>query len=203
MTEHGTTGDPEAFDRLRRRVLWAMPTGLFVVGSRAGDTRNLMTANWVVQVAISPKLVAVAVESGSVTRDLIERGGSFSVSLLARSERSLVRRFVKPARDVVTDGDGLATSIQGEAVFEVGDGLPCLCASVAWLVCSVRSVATWDGLVDESAAEAGAEAGAGSGASHVLLVGEVVDAGESERLGAGGEDDAILAMTDTRMNYGG
>jgi len=193
VTGHGPTGDPEAFDRLRRRVLWAMPTGLFVVGSRAGDTRNLMTANWVVQVATSPKLVAVAVESGSVTRDLIERGGSFSVSLLARSERSLVRRFVKPARDVVTDDDGVVTSIQGEPVVEVGDGLPCLRASVAWLACSVRSVATWDELVDESAA----------GASHVLFVGEVVEAGETERLGAGGEDDGILTMTDTRMNYGG
>ncbi|HEX7442253.1 MAG TPA: flavin reductase family protein [Acidimicrobiales bacterium] len=195
MTDHGATGDPEAFDRLRRRVLWALPTGLFVVGSRAGDTRNLMTANWVVQVATSPKLVAVAVESGSVTRDLIDRGGSFSVSLLARSERSLVRRFVKPAQDVVTDADGAATSIQGEPVFEVGDGLPCLRASVAWLACSVRSVATWNGPVDES--------GAASGASHVLMVGEVVDAGETERLGAAGDDDAILTMTDTRMNYGG
>jgi len=195
MTDHGATGDPEAFDRLRRRVLWALPTGLFVVGSRAGDTRNLMTANWVMQVATSPKLVAVAVESGSVTRDLIERGGSFSVSLLARSERSLVRRFVKPALDLVTDGDGLATSIQGEPVFEVGDGLPCLRASVAWLACSVRSVAKWDAPACEAAA--------GSGASHVLMVGEVADAGETERLGAPGDDDAILTMTDTRMNYGG
>ena len=36
--------DPDEYDRLRRRVLWSMPTGLFVVGSRAGDRRNLMTA---------------------------------------------------------------------------------------------------------------------------------------------------------------
>ncbi|HEX7459886.1 MAG TPA: flavin reductase family protein [Acidimicrobiales bacterium] len=199
MTVHGSTGDPasdaDTFDRLRRRVLWALPTGLFVVGSRAGGTRNLMTANWVMQIATSPKLVAVAVESDSVTRDLIERGGSFSVSLLARSDRGLVRRFVKPARDVVTDGDGVATSIQGEPVFEVGDGLPCLRASVAWLACSLRSVATWDDLAHGR--------DAGPAASHVLVVGEVADAGETERLGALGDDDAILTMTDTRMNYGG
>ena len=195
MSTDGTTGDLEAFDRLRRRVLWALPTGLFVVGSRAADARNLMTCNWVMQIATSPKLVAVAVESGSATRDLIERGGSFSVSLLARSERSLVRRFVKPARDLVTDGDGVAVSLQGEPVFEVGDGLPCLGASVAWLACSVRSVATWDALMHD-----GAET---STASHVLVVGEVVDVGETERLGAPGDDDAILSMTDTRMNYGG
>ena len=64
----GDGGRAEEYDRLRRRVLWALPTGLFVVGSRAGDRRNLMTCNWVMQVATSPKLVAVAVESGSVTR---------------------------------------------------------------------------------------------------------------------------------------
>jgi hypothetical protein len=38
--------DPEEFDRLRRRVLWKMPSGLYLVGSRLGDRRNLMTLNW-------------------------------------------------------------------------------------------------------------------------------------------------------------
>jgi flavin reductase (DIM6/NTAB) family NADH-FMN oxidoreductase RutF len=187
--------ETEAFDRLRRRVLWAMPTGLFVVGSRAGDVRNLMTCNWAMQVALTPKLVAVAVESGSVTRRLIEHGGSFSVSLLARSDRGLVRRFVKPVRDIELDAHGVATTLQGEPVVELSDGLPRLAASVAWLACSVRSITTWDDLVPE-----GAEPPT---ASHVLVVGEVVDAGASDRLVASGDDDAVLSMADTRMNYGG
>src|ERR1700723_2176964 len=68
--------DPDEYDRLRRRVLWSLPTGLFVIGSRSGDRRNMMTANWVMQIATSPKLVAVAVERGSVTRRLIEEGGA-------------------------------------------------------------------------------------------------------------------------------
>jgi flavin reductase (DIM6/NTAB) family NADH-FMN oxidoreductase RutF len=193
-----TTGagapDPEAFDRLRRRVLWAMPTGLFVVGSRFGEERNLMTCNWVQQVATTPKLVALAVEAGSVTRGLIDRGGSFSVCLLSRSDRSLVRRFVKPADDVETDGRGAATSMQGVPVVEIGDGLPCPTAAVAWLTCAVRTVATWDDLVPDGAAVT---------ASHVLVVGEVVDAGESSRLGAPGDEAAVLSMADTRMHYGG
>jgi flavin reductase (DIM6/NTAB) family NADH-FMN oxidoreductase RutF len=146
VSGNGSAGDLEAFDRLRRRVLWALPTGLFVVGSRAADARNLMTCNWVMQVATSPKLVAVAVESGSMTRDLIERGGSFSVCLLARSDRGLVRRFVKPVRDIEIDAAGVATAMQGEPVFEVDNGLPCLATSVAWLACSVRSIVEWDGL---------------------------------------------------------
>jgi flavin reductase (DIM6/NTAB) family NADH-FMN oxidoreductase RutF len=38
--------DPVEYDKLRRRVLWSMPSGLYVVGSRHGDRRNLMTLNW-------------------------------------------------------------------------------------------------------------------------------------------------------------
>jgi hypothetical protein len=39
---------PEAeaeYDKLRRRVLWSLPYGLYVVGSRLGIQRNLMTLN--------------------------------------------------------------------------------------------------------------------------------------------------------------
>jgi flavin reductase (DIM6/NTAB) family NADH-FMN oxidoreductase RutF len=188
----GPGADGDAFDRLRRRVLWAMPTGLFVVGSRAGDRRNLMTCNWVMQVATSPKLVAVGVESDSVTRGLVEAGGSFSVSLLGRSDRGVVRRFVRPVRDVEVDGAGVATSLQGEPVVEVAHGLPVLAVAVAWLVCSVRSVHVWEA------------AHGGAGSSHVLVVGEVVGAGETDRLSTLGEGaDAVLSMDDTRMNYGG
>src|SRR2546423_11735822 len=32
--------DPDEYDRLRRRVLWTMPSGLYVVGSRSGGRRN-------------------------------------------------------------------------------------------------------------------------------------------------------------------
>jgi flavin reductase (DIM6/NTAB) family NADH-FMN oxidoreductase RutF len=196
MSAAGGTGTGpdgvDAADRLRRRVLWAMPTGLFVVGSRAADRRNLMTCNWVMQVATSPKLVAVAVESGSVTRELIEAGGSFSVSLLARSDRTLVRRFVKPVRDVETDGRGVAVRLQGEPVEEMAGGLPRLAAAIAWLACSVRSIT-----------DGGGPAAGAPPASHVLVVGEVVDVGASHRLGGPEPDDAVLSMDDTRMNYGG
>jgi flavin reductase (DIM6/NTAB) family NADH-FMN oxidoreductase RutF len=194
----GPDAGADAYDRLRRRVLWALPTGLFVVGSRAGDDRNLMTCNWVMQVATAPKLVAVAVESDSVTRGLIERGGSFSVSLLARSERGLVRRFVKPVRDITTDARGVALRMQGEPVHEVADGLPCLDAAVAWLACSVRSLSDWGDLPPERGVTVGTSA-----ASHVLVVGEVVAAAASDRLGGDSDDNAVLSMSDTRMNYGG
>ncbi len=182
--------DPDAYDRLRRRVLWSLPTGLFVVGSRAGDRRNLMTCNWVMQVSITPKLVAVAVERGSVTRALIDEGGGFSVSVLSRADRAVVRRFVKPVEAVETDASDVALSLQGEPVFEVGDGLPCLASAVAWLSCRVRHTAEWG---DE----------AGRPASHVLFVGEVMGAGERHPDDGSGARPEVLRMEDTRMNYGG
>jgi flavin reductase (DIM6/NTAB) family NADH-FMN oxidoreductase RutF len=196
--ERTVDGEADQFDRLRRRVLWALPTGLFVVGSRDGDECNLMTCNWVMQVATAPKLVATALESDSVTRRLVEGGGSFSVSLLARADRSVVRRFVKPVRDIERDERGAVIGMQGEPVVEVTDGLPRLAGAVAWLTCSVRSVADWADLHND-----GGESPTARSASHVLIVGEVVDAGASDRLGGPADDDTVLSMADTRMNYGG
>jgi flavin reductase (DIM6/NTAB) family NADH-FMN oxidoreductase RutF len=183
--------DADEYDRLRRRVLWSLPTGLFVIGSRAGERRNLMTANWVMQVAVTPKLVAVAVERGSVTAGLIAEGGGFSVSVLDRADRAVVRRFVKPVADIETDGDGVTVAMQGIPVREVEGGLPRLESAVSWLSCRVRHTGDW-----------GAEGGTPP-ASHVLFVGEVVDAGEEHSVGADGDDPGILRMEDTRMNYGG
>jgi flavin reductase (DIM6/NTAB) family NADH-FMN oxidoreductase RutF len=140
-----------------------------------------------------PKLVAVSVEAGSVTRNLIERGGGFSVSVLPRSERAVIRRFVKPVQDVELDESGNARSMQGVPVHEVSGGLPCLSSALAWLACEVRHSFGWD-------------EDAGGQGSHVLVVGEVVDAGEGPAASGAGtaeQTTAVLEMTDTRMNYGG
>jgi flavin reductase (DIM6/NTAB) family NADH-FMN oxidoreductase RutF len=158
-----------------------MPAGLYVVGSRAGDRRNLMTCNWVTQVATSPKLVAAGIESEAVTASLIAEGGSFSVSILAREDRAMVRKFVKPVEDIAEGAGGVATTMQGVEVSELADGVPVVAASTGWLSCAVRhSVAL---------------------GSHILFVGEVVDVGG----GATGPEDhpEVLRMEDTRMNYGG
>jgi flavin reductase (DIM6/NTAB) family NADH-FMN oxidoreductase RutF len=176
--------DPDAYDRLRRRVLWSLPTGLYVIGSAAhldGRRRwNLMTANLVVQVAVEPKMVAVAVAVDALTCRLIAAGGSFSVSLLHRADRAVVRRFVKPVPDVELDPEGRPVTMGGVPVRSAPSGCPVLAGSAAWLDCEVRH-----------------DLGLGS---HVLFAGEVVDVWGPEEGGARGE---VLRMEDTRMNYGG
>src|ERR1700685_1898079 len=79
--------DPETYDRLRRRILWSMPSGLYVLGTRTAQRRNLMTLNWATQVATDPKLLAVSVETGAVSHGLLRDGRVFSLSILPREQR--------------------------------------------------------------------------------------------------------------------
>jgi flavin reductase (DIM6/NTAB) family NADH-FMN oxidoreductase RutF len=173
--------DPDDYDRLRRRVLWSIPSGLYVVGSRAGARRNLMTISWVTQVAMSPKLVGIGVETGAVTHELLETGGVFALSLLPRSQRTVVRRFAKPVTESSVDDSGAGT-MQGEAVHVATTGAPILDSALAWLDCEVRHVLALG--------------------SHSWFVGEVVDCGESPG-DSPAPDTGVLRMEDTRMNYGG
>lgn len=167
--------DPEAYDRLRRRVLWSLPTGLYLLGSRHGDERNLMACNFVTQVATAPKIVAVGVEVGARTDELVRAGGVFSLCLLAREERALVRKFVKPALH-----DAAARTLNGVAYHDAPvTGAPVPDAACALLDCRV---------VEERAL-----------GSHRLFLGEVVDAAAP----SGDGPFAVLRMEDTRMNYGG
>ena len=125
--------DPEDYDRLRRRTLWRMPSGLYLLGSVAGGRRNLMTHNWALQVATSPKLLAVSVRNEAVTCDLVKRGRVFSLSFLKREDRAVVRGFTKPAEE------GPGPDMLGGLAVNVGvTGAPVLAQAVAWLECEVR-----------------------------------------------------------------
>lgn len=140
----------DEYDRLRRRVLWRMPSGLYLLGSADGDRRNLMTHNWVVQVSIVPKLVAISVRNDALTRQLVAGGRVFSLSFLKREDRALVRAFTKPA----TEGPGPG-ELGGVVVRPGSTGAPVLAQAAAWLECEVRQ-----------------EVPVGD---HTMFIGEVVD----------------------------
>ena len=166
--------DPETFDKLRRRVLWAMPSGLYVVGSRGGERRNAMTLNWATQVSSDPKLLAVGVQKDAFTHELIVEGQAFSLCIVDREDRAIVRKFTKP---VEVDLDARTLNGFGFSDTPV-TGVPVLDQAVAWVDCRVhRAVDLGD---------------------HTLFLGEVVDASFTKA-----EDTPVLRMEDTRMNYGG
>ncbi|CAN5831688.1 hypothetical protein BH24ACT3_BH24ACT3_06320 [soil metagenome] len=163
----------EAYDKTRRRVLWTLPYGLYVVGSRAGERRNAMTLNWATQVSFEPKLLGIGVEKAALTHELITAGGAFSLCTVAREDRAIVRKFTKPV-----EVDEAAMTLNGFAFHDGVTGSPVLDQAPAYLDCEVRQ-----------AVDAG---------GNTFFIGEVVDTGFQAA-----EDTEVLRMEDTRMNYGG
>lgn len=163
----------DAYDRMRRRLLWKMPYGLYVVGSRAGERRNGMTLNWATQVSFDPKWLAIGVDKTAFTHELITEGRCFTLCLLDREDRAIVRKFTKPV-----EVDLVARTLNGYPFHEAVTGAPILSQSVAYADCELRHALDCGG--------------------HTLFVGEVVDCGFLKD-----EDTPVLRMEDTRLSYGG
>jgi flavin reductase (DIM6/NTAB) family NADH-FMN oxidoreductase RutF len=162
------------YDRLRRRVLWKVPSGLYVIGSTDGASRrNGMTLNWLTQLSFDPKLVGIGVERDAFTHELIATAGVFSVCFVDREDRAIVRKFTKPV-DVDLEG----RTLNGLPYRDGLTGSPILTQSVAYLDCEVRHAPAFG--------------------NHTFFVGEVVDCGFLK-----GEETPVLRMEDTRMSYGG
>src|SRR5438552_8633965 len=179
-TQHGIVGpvpagqDGEEYDKLRRRVLWKMPSGLYILGSRAGERRNGMTINWATQLSFDPKLVGVSVEREAFTHELVADGGVFCVNLVSQDDRAIVRKFTKP---VEVDLD--ARTLNGFPFHDGATGAPVLDQAVAFVDCEVRTPVDCGG--------------------QTFFVGEVVDSGFQ----VDDEEAEVLRMEDTRMSYGG
>jgi flavin reductase (DIM6/NTAB) family NADH-FMN oxidoreductase RutF len=166
--------DPDEYDKLRRRLLWTLPAGLYVVGSRDGERRNLMTLSFCTQVSFEPKLLGIGVEKTSLTHELISAGGAFTLGTVDREDRAIVRKFTKPV-----DVDVAAHTANGFAYHDGPvTGVPVLDQVVAFVECEVRNPVDCGG--------------------HTFFIGEVVNA-----VFAKAEDTPVLRMEDTRMSYGG
>jgi flavin reductase (DIM6/NTAB) family NADH-FMN oxidoreductase RutF len=136
-------------DELLNTVTWKIPNALALIGSRAGDERNAMTASWITQVSMEPVLIGVGVDQRAVTHRLIADGGSFTVNLWNADDTRVFVKFSKPATD-----DG--ATLNGRPVRAATTGAPVFDEAVAWMDCAVRH-----------AFDLG---------THTLFVGEVVDA---------------------------
>lgn len=177
-TPHRADVNEGQFDLDRRRLFWAMPSGIYLLGSMAKEVRNLMTINWVTQVASAPKLIGVSIENGAVTHRLVEASGLFTLSIVSRDDRIVVRKFVKPAID-----DRAAFTLNGIDYSDARTtGLPVLKGALGYFECRVHTSTRFE--------------------SHTWFVGEVVDVVLGGALAAG-DEVAVLSMGDTRMNYGG
>jgi len=106
-------------------ALGRIPSGLFVVAWREGDSDRCMLASWVMQAGFVPPQVSVAVAASRDLLAALDQGATFAVSVLGESQRSLLARFGKPAADAFAGLD-LHRTASGAAV---------LSDAAAWLDC--------------------------------------------------------------------
>jgi flavin reductase (DIM6/NTAB) family NADH-FMN oxidoreductase RutF len=146
------------------RALAEMPYGLYIVGSRSDEVPNGMMADWVMQVAFEPRLVAVSIENDAHTLANVNRSGVFSVNLLSADEFGLAAKFAQPYFGSKVSGRG---SPARDEVHHKLDGVrhepgahtgcPVLTDALAWLECHVRMTVPLG--------------------DHTLVIGRVVDGG--------------------------
>ncbi len=160
-------------DELLNRALWRIPNVLCLIGSRAGDEWNAMTASWVTQVAMEPVLIGVSVDVKAVTHRLIVDGKRFTVNLWDREDTRPFVKFSKPARK-----QGM--ELNGYPIREGLTGAPIMADAVVWFDCTL-----WDSI----------DCG-----THTVFLGEVQEAGFGA---TEGDDPLVARMEDTRMKYGG
>jgi flavin reductase (DIM6/NTAB) family NADH-FMN oxidoreductase RutF len=135
----------------KKTVLRMLTYGLYAATARHGDDVSLMTVNWLTQSSFEPPLVALAVESDSHSRAVIEASGAFALNVYASGQREfagqLGRTFAKHP-EKVGQADWTPGPVTGSPILEAGLG---------WLECRV--------------------VGSLPSGDHVLFVAEVVEAG--------------------------
>ena len=113
-----------------KRVLRSWATGVTIVTSQHGDVRHGMTVSSFNEVSLDPPLVLVCADKSSSTMGVIERSGTFSVSILARGQDELSTLFANKQKEAIRF-NGLDCALGAT-------GCPRIPGAVAWLDCSVH-----------------------------------------------------------------
>ncbi len=165
-------------ENAKKTALRMIPYGLYVMTAEDKDGRiSAATVNWVTQASFKPPLVAVGVKADSQIHDIIKTAGNFALNVLGNGQQGTAYSFFKPAE---RDGQ----KISGEPFRAGSTGAPVLENTPAFVEC--RLVTT----VEEG--------------DHSIFVGEVVDAGVTQKL-EGRADEATLLLKDLgeKTFYGG
>lgn len=117
--------------RLFTYGLYAVTTGTLADGDSGADVAAF-TANWLSQVSFDPPLVAVSVQNDSHSQPIIQRTGTFAVSVFDETQRELAGRLGKTYAKSPDKAQGL-TYVAGTT------GCPLLSDALASVECQVES----------------------------------------------------------------
>lgn len=115
---------------LYKKLLSNWASGVTVVTSRDGDRIQGMTVSAFNEVSLDPPLVLVCADKATITNELIQASGVFTVSILAHDQDVLSNRFASK-RDEHRRFDGLDCELGSTGCARIP-------GAVAWLDCTVR-----------------------------------------------------------------
>ena len=124
--------DPTVF----RDVLAQWPSGVTVVTTlapgeqQAGASWHGMTASSFSSVSLTPPLVSICLDRKLYSHELISASGVFGISVLAKDQAEVARRFAGMVPDV-------ADRFAGETWSTSETGVPLLDSALGWLDCRV------------------------------------------------------------------
>jgi flavin reductase (DIM6/NTAB) family NADH-FMN oxidoreductase RutF len=132
-------------------ILRHFPYGLYIVTVGHGGEEHGMTANWVTQAAFEPPMVAVAVENGARTIEMIRDAHHFAINVLQKGQRDLAAKLGRPSEQAPHKLKGIKTKPAP------GANTPVLADCLGWVEC--RLITTLPA------------------GDHTLVLGEVIEAG--------------------------
>lgn len=102
-----------------------------LVSSAHGDVRNVMSAAWVMPLDFDPPKVAVVIDKGAFSRELIEKSGEFALNIPARR---IAEQVLAVGSCSGRDGDKFAAS--GLRTFSADKiAAPLVEGCIGWLEC--------------------------------------------------------------------
>src|SRR5512133_632531 len=74
--------------------------GVYVIGASDGQRKDAFTAAWIMQASFDPLLLAISINPGNASYELLHASGWFTVNILKQGQLELARHFgTKSGRD--------------------------------------------------------------------------------------------------------
>ena len=128
------------------RALGKVPSGVYILTATHSGQSAAMMVSWAQQAAFSPPAVSIAMAKDRFLRKLIDAGGAFALSVLAKSDNTLMKKY---ARGIPEGEDPFA----GIATGQTPGGAIYLADALAWLECRLLKTCDFGGDHDLYVAE--------------------------------------------------
>ncbi len=120
-------------DQTTHEALRRFPYAIYILGVANDGETNAMAASWVTQCSFDPPLLMVAVRRRTHTYELVKSGRTFSINLVDKKERDIIRTLEKPF-DMIGDKLNAVGHSQGK------NGAPILDQAFGYIECNVVEI---------------------------------------------------------------